>query len=626
MQFLLQKRRSVADTTLLSLTILLSLTAVLYCQLSYPKEQITVSHGLALHGELKYPVNFKHFDYVNPTAPKAGEIKLMGHGNFDSLNYYTLKGISPMNTPGFFQYGINELNETLLMGTSETNRVGDEPQSAYGLLAETIEYPDDFRWIIFNLNPKARFHDNNSVTAADVVFSYNTLIKHGHPRYQAVYQDIKSATVIAPRKVKFTLGGTNRKSLALRVGELPVFSKKYWQGKDFKQASLTPPLNSGPYRITDVKAGHYLIFERVANYWGKDLPVNRGRYNFDKIKVEFYRDLTVAFEAFKAGRYDLYFESIAKNWTQGYDFQAVQSGSIIKAKIPHQRPAGLQAFFFNTRRPFFQDVRVRQAISMVFDFEWINKQYFYSAYKRTNSYFANTDLASQPLPSIAEKQLLSQYSGLDKKILTSPFTLSKTQGTGHNRKQQRQAIKLLKQAGWQLQQGKLISPNNREPLQFEALARNRGLLKVWEAFQKNLKRIGIQMSIRLVDSAEFKRRLDQFDFDMTSLAFTQSLAPNQSLRDLFQSQFANTEGTLNFSGIKNPIVDDLVEKVITAKTRPELRLYTQALDRVLLWQHYIIPNWYTDHYRVAYWNKFNKPTTQPPYYFGLENWWFKTDR
>ena len=355
----------------------------------------TTAHAIALYGEPKYPAGFKHFEYVNPDAPKGGSVRLMAFGNFDSLNPYTLKNISPFVTPGFFEFGISELAEPLMVGSGDYAPSGDEVRTAYGLLAETIEYPEDRSWAIFTLNPKARFHDGSPVTADDVVFSFNTLVKDGHPRFQQKYQHVSQVEKLGPRRVKFSFAAPDNRDMPLRAAELPVLSHKDWQGREFGKALTQPMLTSGPYRVKDFRAGQFIQYERVENYWGSELPVNRGRYNFDQVRFDFYRDLNVAFEAFKAGEYDLHDEHISSNWAKGYNFPALLDGRVSKVEVPHQQPGPLQAFYFNTRRPLFQDIRVRQALGLMFDFEWMNKTLFSYAYKRSRSFFPNSPFVAK---------------------------------------------------------------------------------------------------------------------------------------------------------------------------------------------------------------------------------------
>lgn len=586
--------------------------------------EVSRPHGIALYGDLKYPANFSHFDYVNPDAPKGGDIRLMSTGSFDTLNPYTLKGISPANTPGIYHFGISELNETLLVGSGEYAKSGDEPQSAYGLIAESIEYPEDRSWVIFNINPKARFHNGEAITADDVLFSFNTLMEQGHPRFQNQYKDVSKVEKLADLRVKFSFSAADNRSMPLRAGELPIFSKNYWQDRDFTKNGMNVPLGSGPYRVAKVDPGRMIRFERAKDYWGKDLPVNRGRYNFDSVTYDFYRDLTVAFQAFKAHEYDAHYEYISSNWKTGYDFPARHNGDVKQLEIRHQIPANVQAFFFNTRRDLFKDVRVRQAIGLMFDFEWLNRSLFAGAYTRTLSYFDNTELASSGIPAGAELTLLEPYRDqLPAELFTEPFRLSKTKGDGNLRKQQRAALKLLAKAGWNIQGGKLIHQKTAQRFSFTLLSDQPSFAKVLLPFKKSLERIGIEMVIRTVDRSQYKRQLDEFDFDMTVFVLGQSSSPAHEMREYFHSSLADINGNRNYAGIKNPVIDVLVDQVIASSSRTQLVERARALDRVLLWNHYVIPQYHINYHRLAIWDRFGIPKTVPDYRLGFENWWIK---
>ena len=586
--------------------------------------EITHSHGIALYGNLKYPANFIHFDYVNPDAPKGGDIRLMSTGSFDTLNPYTLKGISPANTPGIYHFGVSELNETLLVGSGEYAKSGDEPQSAYGLIAESVEYPEDRSWVIFNINPKARFHNGEPITADDVLFSFNTLMEQGHPRFQNQYKDVSRIEKLADSRVKFSFSAADNRSMPLRAGELPILSKNYWQDRDFTKNGMNTPLGSGPYRVAKVDPGRMIRLERVKDYWGKGLPVNRGRYNFDSVTYDFYRDLTVAFQAFKAHEYDAHYEYISSNWKSGYDFPAHHNGEVKQLEIRHRIPANVQAFFFNTRRELFEDVRVRQAIGLMFDFEWLNRSLFAGAYVRTRSYFDNTELASSGIPAGAELALLEPYRNqLPAALFSEPFKLSKTNGNGSLRQQQRAALKLLAQAGWIIKNGKLTHRETGQPFSFTLLSDQPSFAKVLLPFKKNLERIGIDMVIRTVDRSQYKRQLDEFDFDMTVFVLGQSSSPAHEMREYFHSSLADVNGNRNYAGIKNPVIDALVDQVIASSSRAQLVERTRALDRVLLWNHYVIPQYHINYHRLAIWDRFGSPKTVPDYRLGFENWWIK---
>ena len=427
-------------------------------------------------------------------------------------------------------------------------------------------------------------------------------------------------------QIKFSFKAEDNRSMPLRAGELPILSKAYWQDKDFTKNGLNIPLGSGPYKVTKVEPGRMVRFERVKDYWGKDLPVNRGRYNFDSVTYDFYRDLTVAFQAFKAHEYDAHYEYISSNWKTGYYFPARNAGKVKQLEIRHRIPANVQAFFFNTRRELFKEIKVRQAIGLMFDFEWLNRSLFAQAYTRTQSYFDNTELASSGVPNGAELALLEPYrSQLPAELFSQPFTLSITKGNGNLRQQQRAALKLLAQAGWQIKNGKLIHHETGKAFEFTLLSDQPSFAKVLLPFKKNLERIGINLVIRTVDRSQYKRQLDEFDFDMTVFVLGQSNSPAHELREYFHSTYADTNGNRNYAGIKNPVVDALVEQLIASRSRTQLIEHAHALDRVLLWNHYVIPQYHINYHRLAIWDRFGIPSTTPDYTLGFENWWIKPD-
>ncbi|VVO76912.1 extracellular solute-binding protein [Pseudomonas fluorescens] len=584
---------------------------------------ITESHGYAQFGTLKYPARFTHFDWVNPQAPKGGTLRVMAFGTFDTVNPYTFKGTSPVTTANFLQYGINELNEPLMVGTGQYSPSGDEPASSYGLIAQSVEYSEDRSWVVFNLRPEARFHDGAPITAYDVAFSYRLLLKDGHPLYRTALQEVLRVDILNKQRIRFVFKRSGNPLLILRLGELPVLPQHYWKDRDFKATTFEPPLGSGPYRITSVTPGRQLIFERVKDYWGKDLPVNRGKYNFDRMDVEFYRDSDVAFEAFKAGEFDIYIEHQAKNWVNGYNFPAVRRGEVIKVQIPHQIPTQTQGLFMNSRRATFADVRTREALGLMFDFEWTNRALFSDAYKRTSSYYPNSEFNASGLPVGHEWLMLKPYKEqLPVRLFTEPFTLPKTDGRGIPRETMRKALALLAEAGWKLH-GQRLQDKDGQPLRFELLLVNPSLERLYQPYIENLNSIGIDARLRTVDRAQYKQRLDQFDFDMISMTLGQTLSPGLEQWQYFHSSQVNVKGSKNYAGIANPVVDHLLEQLLAARTRDEQVAAGKALDRVLLWQHYSIPNWYLNYHRLAYRNRLAFVTT-PPYTLGLSAWWLKS--
>jgi microcin C transport system substrate-binding protein len=568
-------------------------------------------HGLAMFDDLKYPPDFTHFDYVNPDAPKGDTVRYSELGTFDKLNPYTLKGMAAA--------GLELTSDTLMAGSA------DEPFSQYGLIAESVEVAPDRSWIIYHLRHNAYWQDSKKIMAEDVVFSYQTLMEKGHPFYKSIYTGIQGVEELDPYTVKFTFKDTTNRELPLITGQMPIFSKAYYTKHAFDAGNLDIPTSSGPYKIKEVKAGHYIIYERDPEYWGKDLPVNKGRYNFDQVRYDYYRDGMVAVEAFKAGEYDIREENISKVWATSYkDMPALKDGRVIQEAIAHERPSGMQAFLFNTRRAKFSDVRVRKALNYVFDFEWENRQLFYSAYQRTESYFANSPFASHGLPGEAELVLLEPYRDqLPEELFSEVFITPRTDGSGNNRANLKVANTLLNEAGWVLKDMKRVNAQTGEPMTIEFLLVQPSFERVVAPMVRSLERLGIQGKIRTIDSAQYQKRTDTFDFDIIIGSFPQSNSPGNELMDYWHSSRADTEGSQNQIGIKNPVVDALVEKMVTVPTRDELITTAHALDRVLLWNYYIIPNWHTRTFRMIYWNKFERPEIRPKYVLGLDTWWSK---
>lgn len=581
---------------------------------------VHTQHGYALYGLPKYPENFKHLDYVNPDAPKGGTLRVMGSGTFDTLNPYTLKGTSPINTGDFAQFGISELNEPLMAGSGIYDPSGDEPYSSYGLVAETLEFADNRSWVVFNLRPEARFHDGTPMTAKDVEFTYRLLKEKGHPNYRSMLQDIERIDILGERRIRFVFSRPNNSLLILRLGELPVLPEHYWKDREFTETTFQPSLNSGPYRITRVDPGRSLVYERVKDYWGADLPINRGKYNIDRMQVEFYRDNSVAFEAFKAGEFDMYIDHKASNWANAYDFPAVTNGDVLKRAISHEIPSSTQALFFNTRRRPFDSLELRKALGMLFDFEWSNRVLFYGAYQRSLSYYPNSPFSATNLPAGQEFLYLSPHrEELPPELFLQPFSLPVTDGRGIPRETLRQAIDLFDQAGWELRNGRLENSDGK-PLVFEILLANSSLERILQPYRANLARLGIDMHIRTVDRAQYKARLDQFDYDMMLGTLPQGLSPGLEQLSYFHSSQRNVKGSRNYAGVNNPVVDDLIDKLSGATSRSQQVAATRALDRVLLWNHYTIPNWYINYHRIGYRSWLQTPDI-PPYSLVIRSWW-----
>jgi microcin C transport system substrate-binding protein len=579
----------------------------------FAQQKVTVSHALALYGDIKYGPGFKHFDYVDPKAPKGGTVKLATIGTFDSLNPFILKGVPAS--------GVGLLFDTL------TEQSADEPFSEYGLLAESIELPQDHTWVAYNIRKQARWHDGTPVTADDVVFSFNTLKEKGAPFYRYYYQDVIKAERLSKYKVRFVFRNGGNPELPLIMGQLYVISKKYYTEHTFDKTSLEPPLGSGPYMVEDVKPGRSITYKRNPDYWGRNVPALAGRYNFDTIRYDYYRDETVVVEAFKAGEYDFRSENVAKIWATAYTGSNFDKGYIIKEELPDNTPTGMQAWVFNTRRPIFQDKRVRYALAYMFDFKWTNRTLFYGQYSRIKSYFENSELASKGLPGPGELKLLEPYRDkLPKEVFTQVYEPPEPETAGELRPNIRQALTLLREAGWHLQGGKLVNARG-EQFAFEFLIFQPSTERIVIPFKKNLELMGIDMSIRTVDSSQYTNRINNYDFDMTSVWWRQSLSPGNEQRDFWSSAAADRPGSRNLAGIKDPVVDALIDKIITAPDRESLVNACRALDRVLLWGHYVIPNWYSRKYRISYWNKFSRPEIKPKYALGfLDTWWVDPEK
>ncbi len=571
------------------------------------------AHAIAMHGEPKYGPDFSHFDYVNPDAPKGGELRLGAEGTFDSFNPYI-----PRGTPAA---GAGAAIESLMTSSA------DEPFTEYGLIAESIETPPDRSWVIFTLRPEARWHDGEPITADDVIFSLETLKTKGHPFYRFYYQSIVEAEKLGERKVRFTFAEGDNRELPLIAGQLPILPKHYWESRDFARTTLEPPLGSGPYRVADFEPGRFVTLERVEDYWGKDLPVNRGQNNFDIIRTDYYRDATVIREALKAGAIDYRLENQAKAWALDYDTPAVASGALKKTEFEHERPTGMQAFVMNSRRPIFSDERVRQALAYAFDFEWTNRTLFFGLYARTKSYFSNSELAAEGLPGPRELELLEPYRDrLPPEVFTKVYEPPSTNGTGWPRENLRRAFALLEEAGWVVRDMRLVNAETGRPMSFEILLVSPAFERIVLPFVRNLGRLGIDARVRLVDQSQYINRLRDFDFDMIVSVWGQSDSPGNEQRDFWGSDAAQQPGSRNYAGVSDPVVDDLIDLVISAPDRESLVARTRALDRVLLWHHYVIPNWHSRVDRIIYWDKFQQPEITPKNGTDTSYWWFDPEK
>lgn len=573
--------------------------------------QSAAVHALAMHGDPKYPAGFTHFDYTNPDAPKGGEMRLATSSPFDTLNGFIIKGVAAP--------GLAMTYQTLM------ENADDEAFTEYGQIAASVEMPEDRSSVTFNLRPEARWNDGKPITADDVVWTFDTLMTKGHPFYRAYYGHVKAAVAENARRVKFTFEGAGNRELPLIMGQMPVLPKHYWADKDFAATTLTAPLGSGPYKVKSVESGRRIIYERVKDWWAKDLAVNRGRYNFDTIVYDVYRDETVLLQALFANAYDFRNENVAKSWYGEYDQQnPVKDGLINKDEITHEIPTGMQSFAYNIRRDIFSDPKVREAIGYAFDFEWSNKQFAFGAYKRTASYFANSELASSGIPQGRELEILEKFRGkIPEEVFTKEFANPKTSGSGQDmRGNLSKAKQILAEAGWRIGASGLLEKKGK-PLQFEILI-NSDMFQRWiNPFIQNLKKLGIGAKLRLVDTAQYQNRTDNFDFDMTIGSFPQSLSPGNEQVDFWGSEKADVNGSRNIIGIKNPVVDALIQQIIMAPDRAELIALTHALDRVLLWNYYVIPQWHLNIHRIAYWNKFGRPEVTAKYGLGVpDTWWY----
>lgn len=583
-----------------------------------PEQQIAnigPAHGLAMHGEAKYKKDFTHFEYVNPDAPKGGALRMSAIGTYDSLNPYILKG-----TPAA---GMGMVFETLLAQSK------DEPFSEYGYIAETIEMPQDRSWVRFKLRKEARWHDGKPLTAEDVKWSFETLMEKGRPFFKAYYANVERVQIEDPHHVTFVFNVTGNGELPLIVGQLPIFPKHYWMDKDFGKTTLEPPLGSGPYRISNVQPGRKITYERVKDWWAKDLPVMKGQYNFDEISYTYYRDRSVALQAFFAREFDFWHEATAKSWATEYDVPVVKTGKVLKRKQDHDLSQGMQAFAYNIRRPIFQDAKVREALAYAFDFEWSNKQYAFGTYIRNNSFFENSDLASSGVPEGKELEILEQFRGqIPEEVFTKEYMPPKTSGSGKDiRRNLRKAAELLKEAGWEINKETKLREKNGTVLSFEVLLVSPSFERWVAPFIGNLEKIGVKANMRVVDASQYQSRVESFDFDMIIKSFGQSLSPGNEQRDFWHSEKADVPGSYNVIGIKNPVIDKLIDLVIHAPSREDLILRTRALDRVLLWNHYVIPQWYLGYFRFAHWNKYSMPKIAPRYDTGVvETWWYDADK
>ena len=573
-------------------------------------EEITKSWAMAEFGEPLYEDGFDHWPYVNPDAPKGGSVVLSAFGSFDSLNSYILKGEWPRS--------IGLIGDSLMVGSA------DELSSVYGLIAETVEYPSDKSWIVFNLRPEAKFSDGTPITASDFEFSFNTIRTHGRPFLKSFYEEVESVEVLSDHQLKFTFNTKDNMKPLVKVAGISPLSVEYWSDKDISKTYLTPAPSSGPYKISKLEAGRSITYERVKDYWGKDLDVSKGTNNYDTIRYDYYRDIEVMVEAFKAGDVDYRSENSSKRWATAYKIDQVDDGEIILDTPADNQPRGIQAFIPNARRAPFDDQRVRKALNLLYDFETTRRTILYNQYERINSFFPNSDFGANGSPTDEEIAVLEPYrEKLPAELFTEAYISPVTDGSGRNRKELRQALALFKEAGWNLSQGKLMKDGKQ--MKIEILLVSPDMQRVNAIFVQNMKKAGIDATFRLVDSAQYQVRVDDFDFDIISVSLNFFPPPGPELRSYYGSAAADERGSANMGGIKNAVVDELIEKVINASSLEELKVTTRAMDRVLLWNDYVIPQFYNSIYRLAYWNRFGQPQTKPKYGTGFLNTWWIDD-
>jgi microcin C transport system substrate-binding protein len=578
-------------------------------------------HGMSVFGDLKYPVGFSAFDYVNPDAPKGGVLSLVPSSwafnqnpqTFNSLNTLILRGDAPV--------GLDMIFDSLMV------RALDEPDAMYGLVAEGVEISEDGNTYRFYLRPEARWHDGSALTAEDVAFSLTTLKAEGHPIISQTIREMEAAEAIGASEVEVRFSGRQSRDLAFTVAGLPIISKAYYTARPFDATTMDPPLASGPYKVGRFGAGRFIEYERVEDYWAADLPVMRGQHNFRIIRFEFYRDRDVAFEAFKAGQYLFREEFTARTWSTGYDFPAVADGRVVRLTLPDDTPSGAQGWFINTRRAKFADPRVREALICAFDFEWTNRTLFFDLYRRTHSFFQKSDLMAEGLPDAAELALLEPWRGkVPDEVFGEPYSPPVSDGSGQDRRLLRQAASLLREAGWTVEQGVLRNADG-EAMRIEFLDRDPSFERIVQPYVRNLRLLGIEANSRTVDPAQFQSRVNDFDFDIVPQRYSLSPTPGEAIKQFWVTAMADVPGSRNLSGIRSPAIDALTEAVINAGTREEMVTAARALDRVLRAGRYWIPQWYKADHNIACWNIYERPEQKPTYGLGvLQTWWVDAER
>lgn len=595
---------------LLAIVVSLPLGAIAQAE----EQKITKSWAIAEFGEPLYKDGLDHWPYANPNAPKGGKIVLGAFGTYDTLNPIILKGVWPSS--------IGLISDSLMVGS------GDELLSQYGLIAESAEYPEDKSWIIFNIRPEARYHDGTPITAEDFVYGFNLWKEHGRPFLKSFIEDIESAEALSPTRIKYSMRTKdNMKPLVTAAGFSP-WPRHYWESRDITKTTLEPPLGNGAYRIKSLEPGRSITYQRVEDYWAADLPVNRGLNNFDEIHYDYYRDPTVQFEAFKAGKVDFRSENSAKRWATEYNTREIDDGDVILEIVEDETPQGLTAYFFNLRRPQFQDKRVREALNYLYDFEAIQRTVLFGYYDRVNSNFPNSDYGASGLPTQEELAILEPFKDqLAPEVMTEAFTPPKTDGSGHIRRNLRQALTLFKEAGWEVKGGKLLHNETGEQFGLEIITASPEQERLALPFIRNLKRAGIDAQLRIVDVPQWRNRIEQGDYDVYSARNNFFPPPGSELRSYFGTELPNQPGSGNRSGYSDPVADALIEQIVGAKDLETLKATTRALDRVVLWNFNVVPMYYRDEIWSAYWNKFDQPERRPRYGHGFPaNWWWDEER
>ena len=591
---------------------LVAMTALAAFALASAETLAGPAHGIAMHGEPKYGPDFAHLDYVNPDAPRGGAMRRAATGTFDNLNPFIIKGV--------VAHGRHHVFESLL------KRTWDEPFSLYGLIAESIEVPDDRSSVAFTLRPEARWHDGSPITVDDVIFSWETLKEQGRPNHRLYYNKVRRIERPDARTVRFHFDSDPPdRELPLILGLMPIISKAYYADVTFEQTTLTPPLGSGPYAIESVDAGRSIVYRRNPDYWGRDLPINRGQHNVERISYDYYRDDDVMMEAFRAGEYDLRLERSATRWATGYDFPAVEDGRVTLEQLPHGRPSGMFAMVFNTRRDVFAERAVRYALSLAFDFDWVNRALLQGAYVRTNSIFDNSELGARGLPEGGELALLEPHRDmLPPELFDTAYHAPAVEGG--LRRNLAAARRLLAEAGWEVREGALVRASDGLPMAFEILLANPGNERIALAFARNLERLGVEARVRTVDTAQYQYRRNVYDFDMIVYRWGMSLSPGNEQAFYWGAAAADEEGTRNYPGIRDPAVDGLIARMTEARARGDFVDVVRAMDRVLMWGHYLLPLYHLNDDRYAYWDKYGRPEVIPVYGTVLDTWWEEPGR